>query len=394
MTERNFSEVFEANLTSSESKLPDPRNLFKQSLIKPDGRNLHLYSWQPISDKILATSPHHDKIKPASHLRWHPWREEWVAYAGHRQNRTLLPPPQYNPLAPSISEDFPTELPQGDYDIAVFDNLFPSLLAQSHKNDTPIEPPDLYVPTMWGDGACEVVVFTKDPTSNLGSLELRRIELILHALKDRYRELYLRKDIRYILPFENRGVEMGVTLHHPHGQIYAYPVVPPLQLQMLKTKRNFWRQNKTTLLMHMIDEELKTRERIIYQNNSAVAFVPVCARYPYEVWIAPLKPRPSLTDLTDNEITDLARALKTILLKYDGLWQKPFPYLMAFYAAPSDSELHPEWHFHIEFYPPMRAKNRLKYLAGTEIAGGFFINDTLPEEKASELRDVKIEALK
>ncbi len=380
MAEEYFRNNFEAKEELSESKNP-----YKLSLRKPDGRLLHLYAREKIAANIIATNPHHEKITAATHLRWHPWREEWVAYASHRQNRTFLPPPEYNPLLPSASKDFPTELPVGNYEAAVFENLFPSLSVQE------VTPPELYVPTRLGEGVCEVVVFTQDPKQSLGSMPVSHIELILYVLRDRYKELQQRKDILYVLPFENRGVEMGVTLHHPHGQIYAYPVLPPIQQQMLTAQKKYWEKSKATLLSHMIEEEIAVNKRVIYQDASVISFVPVCARYPFEVWVAPTTPHPTLADFSSDEIMHLARALKITLLKYDGLWQKPFPYLMAFYASPNDGLPHPEWHFHIEFYPPLRARDKLKYLAGTELGANFFINDTLPEEKAAELKAVRIE---
>jgi UDPglucose--hexose-1-phosphate uridylyltransferase len=121
-----------------------------------------------------------------------------------------------------------------------------------------------------------------------------------------------------------------------------------------------------------------------------VAFVPVCARYPYEVWVAPIRAVPGFAQLEPVERADLARALKTVLLKYDGLWQRPLPYLMAWYQAPTDGQAHPESHLHAQIYPPYRTRDRLKYLAGTEIAAGLFAMDALPEEKARELQEVEV----
>ena len=125
-------------------------------------------------------------------------------------------------------------------------------------------------------------------------------------------------------------------------------------------------------------------------NPQAVAFVPVCARYPYEVWVATIEPVARFTDLSDAQRADLARALKTVLLKYDGLWKRPLPYLMAWYQAPTDGQPHPEAHLHAEFYPPYRTPDKLKYLAGTELAAGFFAMDALPEDKARELQAVQV----
>jgi UDPglucose--hexose-1-phosphate uridylyltransferase len=207
---------------------------------------------------------------------------------------------------------------------------------------------------------------------------------------DRTQRLAERAEIQYVLPFENRGAEVGVTLHHPHGQIYAYPVVPPVPARMQQQALAHFESTGTGLLYELIGEELRARERMVYEGPHAVAFVPVCARYPYEVWVAPIEPVEHFAKLGGAQRADLARALKTVLLKFDGLWKRPFPYLMAWYQAPTDGKPHPESHLHAEFYPPYRTPDRLKYLAGTELAAGFFAMDALPEEKARELQGVEV----
>ncbi|MGO4377931.1 galactose-1-phosphate uridylyltransferase [Pseudoduganella sp. RAF19] len=353
-------------------------------LVKPDGREITLYSRNAISAIASAPSPFAEPLGANPHLRWHPLRGEWVTYAAFRQNRTFLPPPQYNPLAVTVDEAAPTELPQGDYEIAVFDNRFPSLSLASH------DPPQLKVPTAPAAGHCEVVVFTQDPSAALAHLDLGRIELLLRVWADRTRRVQGRGGIQYVLPFENRGAEVGVTLHHPHGQIYSYPFVPPVPARMLSQEQAFFAEHGHSLLPHMARDELREGLRLLYQGEHAVAFVPVCARYPYEVWVMPIAPCSSFTDLNEFQRRDLARALKTVLLKYEGLWQRPFPYLMAWYQAPTDGRQHPETQLHAQFYPPYRTKERLKYLAGTELGAGLFAMDVLPEEKAAELKQVQV----
>jgi UDPglucose--hexose-1-phosphate uridylyltransferase len=353
-------------------------------LTKPDGRTLRLYSRQPIDPGLQAPSPFAEPLKANPHLRWHPLRGEWITYAGYRQDRTFLPPPEYNPLAPTRDASNPTEVPAGDWDVAVFDNRFPSLSPDAH------DPPALGVPTQPSNGKCEVVVFTQDPKSSLGRLPLSHIELLLQVWADRTQELGSQPHIQYVLPFENRGAEVGVTLHHPHGQIYAYPVVPPVPQRMLHIAEEYRAERGRGPMMDVIHRELADRTRLLYQGPQAVAFVPVCARYPYEVWVAPIEPVATFADLSDAQRADLARALKTVLLKYDGLWKRPFPYLMAWYQAPTDGQPHPEAHLHAEFYPPYRTPDKLKYLAGTELAAGFFAMDALPEDKARELQAVQV----
>ena len=355
-------------------------------LTKPDGRCLTLYANHPLRAGTAAPSPFAEPLNASPHLRWHPLRGEWVTYAAYRQHRTFLPPPQYNPLAVTIDPEEPTELPNSDWDIAVFDNRFPSLSSAAEAIEAP---PDLIVSTAPASGQCEVVVFGRDQTP-LGRLPLAHIELLFEVLADRTDRLARRPEVNYVLPFENRGAEVGVTLHHPHGQIYAYPVVPPVPARMQQLATQHYTDCGRGVLQELIAGERSDGRRLIYEGTDAVAFVPVCARYPYEVWVAPIEPVQDFTRLTDQQRADLARALKTVLLKYDGLWERPFPYLMAWYQAPTDGQAHPECHLHAQFYPPYRSPDRLKYLAGTEIAAGFYAMDALPEDKARELQQVEV----
>jgi UDPglucose--hexose-1-phosphate uridylyltransferase len=358
-------------------------------LTKPDGRQLTLYSRQPLPKGLQAPSPFADPLAASPHLRWHPLRGEWVTYAAYRQGRTFLPPPEYNPLAVTTDPANPTEVPSGPWDVAVFDNRFPSL---AQVTAAAAAAPELIVPTAAGAGKCEVVVFTQDPKSALGLLPLGHIhiELLLQVWGDRTQRLAAQPGIQYVLPFENRGAEVGVTLHHPHGQIYAYPVVPPVPARMQQVAADHWTAQGRGVLETLIEGERRDGRRMLYEGPHAVAFVPVCARYPYEVWIAPIRPVEGFADLSSAERADLARALKTVLLKYDGLWDRPLPYLMAWYQAATDGKPHPESHLHAQLYPPYRTRDRLKYLAGTEIAAGFFAMDALPEDKAAELRQVEV----
>jgi UDPglucose--hexose-1-phosphate uridylyltransferase len=355
------------------------------ALRKPDGRLLTLYSRRPIADDIRATSPRSEPVEANPHLRWHPLRGEWVAYAAYRQHRTFLPPPEYNPLRPSADPGFPTELPVGDYDIAVFDNLFPSMTPAARHA------PASVVETAPAHGKCEVVVFSQQPDTSLGSLDLDHVELLLQVWGRRTQEIARQHGVRYVLPFENRGAEVGVTLHHPHGQIYAYPFVPAVPSRIHTREADHFREHGQPLLQQLIEREIDEGQRVLYRGEHAIAFVPAWARYPYEVWVAPRRATPDFASLVEPVRRDLARALKTTLLKYDGLWARPFPYIMAWYQAPLDDTPRAPYHLHAELYPPYRMLGRLKYLAGTEIAAGMFANDALPEDKARELQAVAVE---
>ncbi len=358
--------------------------MHKETLTKPDGRRLVLYGRAPLRVEGAPPIPDPGLAGAGPHLRWHPLREEWVAYAPYRQTRTFLPPPEYDPLAPTSDPRHPTELPPGTWEIAVFENRFPSLMAD------PPEAPSAIVPTAPGSGACEVVVFTQEARGSLGGLPLERVELLVDVWADRTAELGARDEVAYVMPFENRGVEVGVTLPHPHGQIYAYPFVPPLPAREHDAERRHFERHGTALLAtHLVAERADGR-RIVVRAEAAVAIVPAYARYPYETWVAPLRSAATLGDLAPSERADLARVLKTALLKLDGLWDRAMPYVMVLHQAPTDGRPHPESHLHFEIYPAFRSPGRLKYLAGTEVGAGMFANDTLPEATAAELRAVPV----
>lgn len=362
--------------------LPNPAmSVHRRVLQKPDGRELVLYSREPL-EPVLEVPQAGAAGPRASHLRWHPLRGEWVVYAGHRQDRTFLPPPGWDPLAPSTDAAHPTEVPAGNWQVAVFENLFSALGATS-------APPEQLPGSAPCGGRTEVVVFTQDPQGSLGGLSLERLALVIDVWADRTVELGRRSDVAHVFPFENRGVEVGVTLQHPHGQIYAYPFVPPIVARELELMRAYHDAHGRGLLHDLIASELATAERTLYVGEHAVAWVPVCARWAYELWIAPRRAAATLDALAGPERLDLARALQLCLRKLDALWQRPMPYLLAVHQAPSRGA-HPHAHVHLEIYPWLRMPDRLKYLAGSELGAGVFTADTLPELKARELRAVEI----
>ena len=197
--------------------------MYREEYRKPDGRRLWLYGRSPVAARGPIPSPSPVRAALDTHLRRHPILQEWVIYASHRQDRTFLPTAERDPLAPTTDPEHPTELPTGDYDVAVFENRFPSLVPD------PAAPPRVEgAETGAAVGACEVVVFSQEPDCSLAKLPVDHITLILDVWADRTCELQ-RAGMAYVLPFENRGVEMGVTLLHPHGQIYAYGFVPARQ---------------------------------------------------------------------------------------------------------------------------------------------------------------------
>ena len=320
-----------------------------------------------------------------SELRWNPLRREWVITATHRQDRTFLPPDDYCPLCPTTPGAFPTEVPAEDYEIVVFENKFPSFHSPAPEpavNPTPISP------VAPAEGICEVVLYTPEHTATLTDASVGHLRKLLEVWTDRYEELGSMDFVRYVLIFENKGKEIGVTITHPHGQIYAAPFVPPIIQTELDACRKHFEEHNLCLICDIAKQEM-FGNRLIAANQSFIAAIPFHARYPYEVHIFSIAHKQSLPQFTEAERWDLAEILKTVLLKYDNLWGISLPYMMLFHQSPTDGADYGYYHFHIEFYPPHRSKDKLKYLAGWESGAGSFINDTLPEEKAGELREAE-----
>ncbi|HUQ04112.1 MAG TPA: galactose-1-phosphate uridylyltransferase [Kofleriaceae bacterium] len=357
--------------------------MHRQRLVKPDGRELLLYGRAPFPHVNDAPVPAGDGPgASSSHLRWHPLRGEWVIYAGHRQHRTFLPPSGWNPLAPSRDPEQPTEVPVGAWEAAVFENRFAALSDRGGAQP-------LSTDGRPARGRCEVVVFTQDSKASLGALEPERVALIVDIWAERTAELGARDDVQHVMPFENRGVEVGVTLHHPHGQIYAYPFVPPVVATHVANEREFLARTGTTLLVSMIKDEVADGGRLLHDGTHAVSFVPTCARYPFEIWIAPRRRAARLDHLEPAERHGLAHALRDSLRRLDGLWSVPMPYVLIVHQAPTDGDAHVASHVHIQIYPALRMPGRLKYLAGSEIGAGAFTADVLPEAAAAQLRAVE-----
>jgi UDPglucose--hexose-1-phosphate uridylyltransferase len=318
-----------------------------------------------------------------SELRWNPLLGEWVATATHRQDRTFLPPADHCPLCPTTPGGFPTEVPESDYDIVVFENRFPSL--RSSPDQPTVASTELY-PVRPGQGVCEVVLYSPNHSSSLSKEPVEQIHKLVRVWTRRFQELGALDFVKFVFIFENKGEAIGVTLHHPHGQIYAYPFIPPRLVTELAQCFDHHQKTGRCLLCDILVEEQSGAKRVIAENDSFVAFLPFFARWPYETHIYSKRHFQALTDMTRDEQQELAEMLKMVLVAFDKLFDTSFPYMMVMHQRPVDGASYDYYHFHIEFYPPLRAPNKLKYLAGSETGAGMFINDTLPEQKAVELR--------
>ncbi len=315
-----------------------------------------------------------------SELRWNPILEEWVVTATHRQERPHRPDDQC-PFCPG-SGKVPDQ-----YDVYIYPNDFPSF-STPPPNPT-IEGSDFYrVEKSFGQ--CDVVLYHPEHTKTLAELPLEHIRLLIGLWQRRFRELATRPEVNYVLIFENKGDVIGVTIPHPHGQIYAFPFIPPKVQKRIDSAEKHYKEKKECLFCHILSEEKKDGRRIVTQNGSWIAFVPFFARFPYEVHILPKTHVASIDALEKDQVIDLAQMLKTTLSKYDGLFGFSLPYMMLMYPAPTDGREYPHIHFSIEFLPLHRAKDKLKYLAGCETGAGTFINDVSAEEKARELREVAV----
>jgi UDPglucose--hexose-1-phosphate uridylyltransferase len=309
---------------------------------------------------------------PASEIRYDAVLDEWVAIAAHRQTRTHLPPSDQCPLCPS-TPDWYSEVPAHDYEVAVFENRFPSF---SHRLGT-VQPP--HQP---GIGRCEVLCFTDDHHASFASLTEARVRLIVEAWADRTSELSALPGVEQVFCFENRGEAIGVTMHHPHGQIYAYPFVTPRTRQMLAAARR-----RGSLFAGVLAAERAAGERVVTANEHWTAFVPVAARWPYEVHLYPHRQVPDIPGLSTAERDAFAPVYLDVLRRFDRLFGFPMPYIAAWHQAPVrvDRDLS---YLHLQLYSTQRAPAKLKYLAGSESGMGVFINDIGPEQAAQRLREV------
>jgi UDPglucose--hexose-1-phosphate uridylyltransferase len=313
-------------------------------------------------------------------LRFDQVRGEWVAYASERNDRTFLPT-DFCPLCPS-GPGGDSELPVDDFEVVVFENRFPAF-GPDRVDGRPARPPTT---------GCEVVVYTSQHDLTLAELPVDRVKLLVDVWADRYRVLGARPEVAYVFIFENKGREIGVTLSHPHGQIYALPFIPPLAQTELRTSRSH--AIETGRCLHCAEIEIEMAgPRCLFDEQGMFAFVPRAARWPYEVHLYPRRHVASVADLDDGERWRLAEALLRLSADYDRHFGFSAPYVMAVHQAPTDGRVWPEAHLHFEFYPPHRRSDRLKQLAGIEIGVGTYVNDTKPETTAAELREADRAAL-
>ena len=351
-----------------------------------DGRTIRYY------DTKHQTRTSHDR-RPIEEqpgigeLRLDPLVNEWVAMAAHRQGRVFLPPKELCPLCPTTSELL-TEIPESDYEVVVFDNRSPSLRPPDADWALPdVAGPDSDLGT--AAGKCEVICFTADHGKSFKDLSPDRVHVLLEAWIDRTEELSLEPFIEHIAPFENRGEEIGVTLAHPHGQIYAYSYLPPRVAKMLEVARAHHTKTGRVLFDDVVARELRDEIRIITRNEHWLAYTPYASRYPFEIHIAPLQPVADLTELAPAARDSFPAIAIEVMQRLDGVFGIDMAYIAAWHQAPVRTG-RDILRLHWQITSVRRAPGKLKYLAGSESAMGAFIMDMKPEQSAQQLKNVKL----
>ena len=367
----------------------------KTSTTMADGRELIYYddSEPYVSGSATRELVDTRSLPPSvseSQMRFDVLTGEWVVIAAQRMDRTFLPPADASPLAPSRPDRPATEIPASDYDVVVFENRFPSLSETAAQQSLPTEVDgEALWPLAAGTGRCEVVCFASDPDASFASLDLHRVRTIVDVWADRTAELSAIDGVEQVFCFENRGKEIGVTLTHPHGQIYAYPYLPPRTDAMMRQSRGHFERTGRVLLADVLAAELRSGRRIVVDAEHWVAYVPAASRWPLEVHLAPRRDVADLADLADIERDELAVVYRDLLRAVDSFFDgvDAVPYIAAWHQAPvgADREL---GRLHLQLFSMMRSPGRMKFLAGSESAMGAWVNDTTPERIADRLREV------
>jgi UDPglucose--hexose-1-phosphate uridylyltransferase len=315
--------------------------------------------------------------QPSSELRWHPLLQEWVAVAAERQGRPQLPQ-DWCPFCPGSGR-----VP-ADYDVYLYPNDFPAF----SFDNPPFSPETGLFKSTGARGACDVVLYSPNHRLLPSQLAVEQWKKVIDLWTKRTVELFTNPDVRYVSVFENAGVGIGVTMPHPHGQIYAFPFIPPLVQRELDSAALYHREQSACLYCRVLSGELEDGRRIVASNDSFVAFLPFFGRFPSEMQICARRHVDALEQLTEAERGDLASLLKIVRQKYDNLYGFPMPLMMLLRQRPAGGK-HPYFHFHIDFLPIQRSATKLKYLAAVESGNGTFLNDTRAEEQAELLREAE-----
>ncbi|WP_427128759.1 galactose-1-phosphate uridylyltransferase [Pseudarthrobacter sp. S9] len=357
----------------------------KRSYLLADGRDIIYFD---DADTALSPERSPDLREPAARpptatMRQDVLTGEWISVASARQNRVVLPPSHLDPLAPASAGN-PSEIPSL-YDVAVFENKSPSFGPGLTGPGSPEGLDDLARVGLGRSrqsvGRCEVVCFSPEPTGSLAGVSESRMRTVVEAWADRTAALSALPGVQQVFPFENRGEAIGVTLHHPHGQIYAYPFITPRTAQLIRSVQNYG----GSLFEDVLRFEQKS-ERVVLQGEHWTAFVPFAARWPLEVHILPHRHVPDLAATTAEERDEFSGLYRRLLRGVDALYETPTPYISAWHQAPVHAH-RDDIRLMLQLTSPRREETKLKYLAGSEAAMGAFIADIPPETAAARLQE-------
>lgn len=313
-----------------------------------------------------------------SELRYNPLLGDWTIVASSRQRRPHMPR-DYCPFCPGSGK-----VPD-DYDVYKYDNDFPALMPDPPEPD-PVGT-SLYK-TKKSYGKCEVILYSPDHTKTLSELSVPHIEKLVELWTERFAALAEDPRHKYVMIFENRGEEVGVTMPHPHGQIYAYSEMPLKIKTELKHCKVHFQETGHCLLCDMNKEEIIFKQRIVVENEHFICYLPFFTDYPYGVFIVSKNHKTALTDFTPDEKRSLAEMLQQTTGAMDELYDRPFPYMMVMHQRPvNGDDVEDYYHFHIEFYPPLRDKNKIKYYASSEMGAWAATNPQAVEDTAPKLRE-------
>lgn len=314
-------------------------------------------------------------------LRWNPLLKDWTMVASHRQNRPQMPK-DWCPFCPGSGR-----VPE-DFTVFKYDNDFPALMQEPPVPDKVGS--DFYK-TAPSHGKCEVVLYSPKHNATLKELSVDHIKKLVDLWCERYQEISKDEKIKYVFEFENRGEEVGVTMPHPHGQIYGYSQMPLKIKTELEACKEYYEEKKECLICRMNKEEKDFEKRIIIENDDFIAYLPFFTDYPYGMFIVSKNHRSKITDFSEQEKFNLADILKKVSGTFDSLFDRIFPYMMCIHQAPVNSpeygNYNEYYHFHIEFYPPLRSKDKIKYYASSEMGAWAACNPRAVEDCAEELKE-------
>ncbi|WP_419866424.1 galactose-1-phosphate uridylyltransferase [Mycobacterium kyorinense] len=345
-----------------------------------DGRDLLFFALPghvpaPVADR--RPLPKRDGLH--SQLRFDRTTGQWVIVAALRQDRTYKPPPDQCPLCPGPT-GLTSELPAPDYDVVVFENRFPSLSGAGES----LAAPEGFVPVP-GQGRCEVICYSSNHTGSFADLEPPHARLVVEAWRHRTADLMALPGVEQVFCFENRGEEIGVTLTHPHGQIYGYPYLTPRTAAMLHQADEHRKRHGGNLFADLLASEVADGSRIVARTELFTAFVPFAARWPVEVHIYPNRFVHNLVELDAAELDGFAQIYLDLLRRFDRMYSAPLPYMSALHQY---TDAQREGYFHVELMSIRRSATALKYLAASESAMDAFISDVTPESVAQRLREL------